>query len=140
MELVGGDAELEQRAVAHVEQAASGLSLDEPPSTYTSRLLLVLMEFLGNPDPFREVKQEQNKAARPLAQRADAELERAAESLHMALMLAAAGNVIDPGPRHTFAIEDALKELRFARDDSALLLERLKQAERGCTYWITRVR
>ena len=113
-----------------MEQAAKGLSLDEPPSTYTSRLLLTLMEFLDNPDPFREVKREQNEAARLLAQRADAGLRQAPDPLHMALMLAAAGNVIDPGPRHTFVIEDALKELRFAHDDSALLLERLTRTER----------
>ncbi len=133
--LVGGDKELEQRAVAHVTAVARNLSLDEPPSTYTSRLLLALMEFIGNPDPFREVKKEQNRTALPLAAKADAEIGGSADgfeprSFRSALMLAAAGNVIDSGPRHTFAIEDALEELRFAHDDSALLLERLKQAKR----------
>lgn len=124
--LVGVDETQVERAAEHATAAAQGLSLDEPPSTYTSRILLAAMEFLKSDDPFHEQKREQNEHAAPLAAEAERELAKTAEPLGTALMLAAAGNVIDSGPRHRFRIEDALEDLRFARDDSSLLLERLR--------------
>jgi uncharacterized protein with ATP-grasp and redox domains len=128
--LVGADSAIEEQMVARLEQVAMGLSLDEPPSTYTSRILLAAAEFLGTEDPFVEVKQKQNRKAGPLARQADEELEQTDDPLLSALMLAAAGNVIDSGPRHQFRIEDALDDLRFSRDDSGILIERLAQARR----------
>jgi uncharacterized protein with ATP-grasp and redox domains len=128
--LVGADSAIEEQMVAGLEQVAMGLSLDEPPSTYTSRILLAAAEFLGTEDPFVEVKQKQNRKAGPLARQADEELEQTDDPLLSALMLAAAGNVIDSGPRHQFRIEDALDDLRFSRDDSGILIERLAQARR----------
>ncbi len=126
--LVGADRATEERLVAHLQVTAKGLSLDEPPSTYTSRILLAAVEFLGTKDPFVEVKQEQNSNAVPLARQADEELGQTDDPLLSALMLAAAGNVIDSGPRHQFRIEDALDDLRFAHDDSRTLFERLAGA------------
>ncbi|MBN2536674.1 DUF89 family protein, partial [candidate division WOR-3 bacterium] len=104
---------------------APTLDLAEPPSTYTSRILLAAMDELGDRDPFVAVKREQNDLARPLAEAADRELGDGPGDLRRALALAAAGNVIDSGPRHEFPVEAALERLSFARDDSELLLERL---------------
>ncbi|UCG42455.1 MAG: DUF89 family protein [candidate division WOR-3 bacterium] len=129
-ELVGADAATEDYLVTQLHDVAKDLSLEEPPSTYTSRILLAAMEFLGTEDPFVEVKQEQNRKAGPLARQADRELDRTDNPLLSALMLAAAGNVIDSGPTHEFRIEDALDDLRFSRDDSGLLIERLAEAKR----------
>ncbi len=123
--LTGGDRALEDEVVAHVTSVAERLSLDDPPSTYTSHLLLAAMDRLGTPDPYREAKIEQNRSAAALAGEADRQLGPGDEGLRRALELAAAGNVIDSGPRHRFRIEDALGELRFAHDDSDELLERL---------------
>ncbi len=128
--MVGGDEELERKAVERVKEVAKGLSLDEPPSTYTSRILLAVMSLLDSTDPFKQMKAEQNRAARPVAEKADREIAESSEPLKTALMLAAAGNVIDPGPRHSFSIDDALKDLRFAHDDSDMLLERLSRARK----------
>jgi uncharacterized protein with ATP-grasp and redox domains len=123
--MVGGGPDLEQRVVERVERLAPELDLGEPPSTYTSRILLAAMDELGDGDPFRNVKQEQNELARPLADAADRELGDGPEDLRRALMLAAAGNVIDSGPRHEFPVEAALERLHFEHDDSRQLLERL---------------
>ena len=65
--LVGADAETEDRAAEHVMAAAKDLDLDEPPSTYTSRILLAAMRLLRSDDPFRGQKQEQNAQAAVLA-------------------------------------------------------------------------
>jgi uncharacterized protein with ATP-grasp and redox domains len=128
--LVGADRATEERLVAHLQDIAKDLSLEEPPSTYTSRILLAATEFLGSQDPFVEVKQEQNRKAGPLARQADEELDQIDDPLLSALMLAAAGNVIDSGPRHQFRIEDALDDLRFSHDDSGMLVDRLAKARR----------
>lgn len=106
------------------------LDLSAPPSTYTSRMLIATMELLGKRDPFRAIRQEQNRRAQEWAERYDAELERCPEPLKIALALAAAGNVIDVGPRHRFDLEATLSRGRFAHDDSGLLFERLKGAKR----------
>jgi uncharacterized protein with ATP-grasp and redox domains len=126
--LLDAGPDLERRVVERVERMAPDLSLDEPPSTYTSRILLEAMDELGSSDPFEGVKQEQNDEARLLAEQADRELGDGPGALHQALMLAAAGNVIDSGPRHEFPISDALAQLSFARDDTRLLLERVGEA------------
>ncbi|OYD16679.1 hypothetical protein CH330_02145 [candidate division WOR-3 bacterium JGI_Cruoil_03_51_56] len=130
VKMVGGNEELERKAVERAGAVAKGLSLDEPPSTYTSRILLAVMSLLDSSDPFKQMKAEQNRAARPVAEKADREIAESPEPLKTALMLAAAGNVIDPGPRHSFSIDDALKELQFAHDDSDMLIERLDHSKR----------
>jgi len=126
--LLGVGPDVERRVVERVERIAPGLSLDEPPSTYTSRILLEAMDEMGTHDPFEKVKAEQNDEARVLAEQADRELGEGPDALYRALMLAAAGNVIDSGPRHEFPISDALARLSFARDDTPLLLERVREA------------
>lgn len=125
VKLVGGGQEDERRVVARIERLAPELDLAEPPSTYTSRILLAAMDELGDRDPFVAVKREQNELAWPLAEAADQELGDGPDDLRRALMLAAAGNVIDSGPRHQFPVEAALERLHFAHDDSEALLERL---------------
>ena len=128
--MVGGDGELEQKVVRHAEVVAKNLSLEDPPSTYTSRILLTVMDLLRNPDPYKQLKAEQNRVVRPIAEKAEREIDEGPEALKAALMLAAAGNVIDQGPRHSFSIDDALSRLRFVHDDSAMLMARLGRASR----------
>ncbi|MEO0070075.1 MAG: ARMT1-like domain-containing protein [candidate division WOR-3 bacterium] len=111
-------------------QVAENLSLNEPPSTYTSKLLVATMEFLGNRDPFAKVKEEQNRRAQEMAARLDEKLAEGDEGLKVALKIAAAGNVIDVGPGRSFDINDLLARLHFAHDDSDLLIARLKKARR----------
>ncbi len=128
--LVGGDEALEQRVIETLLPGFDGLDRSEPPSTYTSHILLAVMELLDERDPFRAVKQQQNDRAQPIAEALDRELGDGPRALATALALAAAGNVIDSGPGHKYTIEDALSHLHFAHDDSALLLDRLAQAAR----------
>ncbi|MEO0078003.1 MAG: ARMT1-like domain-containing protein [candidate division WOR-3 bacterium] len=128
--LVGGDQALEQRVIETLLPGFAHLDQSEPPSTYTSHILLAAMELLDERDPFRAVKQQQNDSARPIAEALDRELGDGPSALVTALALAAAGNVIDSGPGHKYTIEGALSHLHFAHDDSALLLDRLTRAAR----------
>ncbi len=126
--LAGGDSAVADRVAAYVSVGARSLSLDEPPSTYTSHFLLAAMGLLDEPDPFAALKADQNRAAADTAGRLDRELDRTSEPLKAALELAAAGNVLDSGPRQEFSLDEALAESAFARDDSARLVATLAHA------------
>lgn len=127
--LSGGDSTVADRVVAYVTVGARNLGLDEPPSTYTSHILLAAMGLLDEPDPFAGLKADQNRAAGEAAARLDRELDSVAEPLKAALELAAAGNVLDSGPRRSFSLDSALAELAFARDDSDRLFAALARAK-----------
>jgi len=130
IQLSGCDEKRKDEILKRLNRLKDRLDLNEPPGTYTSRLLLATMEFLGVPDPFAEIKQEQNRRAGEMAERLDEEIERSEEPLRRALMVSSAGNVIDVGPGHSFDIKELLAALGFAHDDSPLLLTRLASAER----------
>lgn len=93
-------------------------------------MLIAAMEFLGNKDPFRQVRQEQNERSREWAKRCDAELERKEAPLKAVLVCAAAGNVIDVGPRHRFDFAATLARAGLVHDDTARLQEKLQKARR----------
>lgn len=128
--LCEGDKEKAQMLKKELLRIADTLSVNDPPSTYTSKLLVATMDFLGERDPFARIKEEQNQQAQEMAARLDGGLKEGDEGLKMALKIAAAGNVIDVGPGRSFDIKDILASLRFAHDDSDLLIERLKKARR----------
>mgnify|MGYP005835100009 CR=1 FL=1 len=130
VELCGGGEEIRQQVRERLEKMKPELDLSAPPSTYTAQMLIATMELLGKRDPFRSIREEQNCRAQEWAERYDAALERCPEPLKTALALAAAGNVIDVGPRYQFDPEATLSRCRFAHDDSGLLFERLKRARR----------
>ncbi|MGQ9678028.1 MAG: damage-control phosphatase ARMT1 family protein [bacterium] len=130
VQLCGGGEETLQRVREQLGEMRRELDLSAPPSTYTAKMLVATMELVGNSDPFRSIREEQNRRARDWAEMYDAELEKSSQPLKMALALAAAGNVIDVGPRHRFDFEENLARCGFANDDSSLLFERLKRANR----------
>ncbi len=128
--LCGGDEQKAQVLRQRLLHIAEKLSLDEPPSTYTSKLLVATMDFCGEGDPFAKVKEEQNQEGQEMLARLEGKIGDGDEGLKGALKIAAAGNVIDVGPSRSFDIKELLSSLRFAHDDSDLLIERLKKARR----------
>lgn len=130
VELCGCGEEMLPRVRERLKKMRPELDLSAPPSTYTSKMLVATMELLGKRDPFRSIREEQNRRVQEWVERYDAKLERSPEPLKTAFALAAAGNVIDVGPRHQFDAEETLARCRFAHDDSDLLFERLKRAKR----------
>ncbi len=128
--LVKGDENGWDRVKQELNRLMQKLDLSEPPGTMTAKMLVRTMELLGTADPFREIKQEQNRQAAELAAALDGQLSRDDAGLRRAMMLAAAGNVLDVGPGRRFDINQLLASLRFARDDSGLLIERLSKVRR----------
>ena len=106
------------------------LSLDEPPSLFTSQVLLETYAALGVDDPFAQVKKQMNELGSRSADAARSKIERTNDPMHTAILYAAAGNVIDIGPRATFDLDAALANLHFKRDDYRTFRDRLHGAER----------
>jgi damage-control phosphatase, subfamily I len=104
------------------------LTLDEPPSLFTSRVLLDTYAALGVEDPFAEIRKQMNELGRKTAEMARARIERSDDPLHTAILYAAAGNIIDVGPRASFDLDGALEHLHFRHDDYRVLREKLRTA------------
>jgi hypothetical protein len=130
VQLVTGDEDRLLSITHRVLDRIQELSLDEPPSLFTSRVLLETYAALGVEDPFAQVKRQMNEAGSKAAEAARTRIERTNDPLHTAILFAAAGNVIDVGPQASFDLDAALTLLRFKRDDYKVFRERLHGAER----------
>ncbi len=122
------------QALAAGKQALAvleNLSLDEPPSSFTSRVLVAVYQFLGNADPFRSEKLRQNRLGRSFSRRAKEAIKKSKDPLRTALHYAAAGNIIDVGTQDSFDLNVALKKAqaeRFAIDHYPVFKKQLKTA------------
>jgi hypothetical protein len=105
------------------------LTLDEPPSRFTSRVLLEAYAALGTDDPFAEARKQMNELGARAAARARAKIEQAGDPLHAAMLFAAVGNVIDIGPQSSFDVDAALANPHFQHDDYRLFREKLHGAQ-----------
>jgi damage-control phosphatase, subfamily I len=105
------------------------LTLDEPPSLFTSRVLLETYAALGVEDPFGAAKKKMNELGSRAADIARAKIEHTSDPMHTAILYAAAGNIIDIGPRASFDLDAALASLHFKHDDYRIFRDRLHGAE-----------
>ncbi len=132
--LINGNPDDEVRVQKHLLRLKDELNLAEPPSTYTSKMLVAVMDLLGVSDPFQRIKEEQNRRAMELVAELAEEIAKSEAPLRTALLLAAGGNVLDVGPRHNFDIKGVIKGLRGVERSNPsipdLLLHRLKQSRR----------
>lgn len=126
-QLVRGDENGWDRIQQQLGVVVRELDPSEPPGTMTAKLLVKTMELLGISDPFRQIKQGQNRQAAELAAELDRRLGRDEAGLKRALMLAAAGNVLDVGPGRKFELAAFVDSLRFAHDDSEQLIQQLNR-------------
>lgn len=106
-----------------------GLTLDEPPSRFTSRVLLEAYAALGSDDPFAQARKTMNELGAKAAERARDRIAHTPDPLHTAILYAAAGNVIDVGPQASFDLDAALVGLHFKHDDYREFRDRLHGAE-----------
>jgi uncharacterized protein with ATP-grasp and redox domains len=105
------------------------LTLDEPPSRFTSRVLMEAYAALGSEDPFARARKTMNELGAKAAERARDRIAHTPDPLHTAILYAAAGNVIDIGPQASFDLDAALANLHFKRDDYREFRDRLHGAQ-----------
>lgn len=104
------------------------LSLDEPPSIFTSRVLFDTYELLGEKDPFVSAKKLQAELGKKAANLTKPKIDKSSDPLHSAIFYATIGNVIDSGPHETFDLEKALNRTHFNYDDYRRFKEKLASA------------
>lgn len=100
------------RILGAIAAEVQGLSADRTPSYNSTLILQRLNQMIGLPDPFRQAKQESNRAAEKALDRAIRTRQQDGDALLGALKLAVAGNVIDMGIIEDYDIDAGLGEAR----------------------------
>ncbi|MCP4130510.1 MAG: DUF89 family protein [bacterium] len=92
----------------------------------------LIRESIGNPDPFKALKQEFNELLLSHYSELQEKVTASADPFNTALRLAIGGNIIDFGSQHSFDVMQTLEQVlekEFAIDDSKLLKEEIARAE-----------
>ncbi len=111
-------------------EMAGSLSLEDPPSIFTSYIIREVYNYLKNSDPFFELKKEMNKIGKKKASEAKVLIEKEKDRIYGAIKYAACGNIIDIGPQDNFDLEKHIRNLSFKRDDYKIFKEKLKGANK----------
>lgn len=93
------DTALQREILNKVMGLLSELRLDVSPPEIARRTHRLVRELSGNPDPYKDLKQEYNTRALALLPELRARIEQAGDPLELAVRLSIAGNVIDFGAK-----------------------------------------
>ncbi|MHB8124564.1 MAG: damage-control phosphatase ARMT1 family protein [Desulfitobacteriaceae bacterium] len=133
LNLVGIEGERAQQFVRSILPMINGMDPQRSPAENATVLLHKVNELLGDPDPFRQAKQESNNLALGMLPKLRKIVQESADPLHTACQIAVAGNIIDMGILPNFdvnaSIEDALAS-EFAHNDSQLFQRQVEAARR----------
>jgi len=94
---VTDDEAIQERVLREALRAASELDLRTTPAAVGQQIHRLIRQLTGNPDPYREVKEQFNRAALALYPEMKQRVESSPDPLETALRLAIAGNIIDFG-------------------------------------------
>ncbi len=123
------DIEKQRRTMRKVLIKLSKVSFDVPPAKNTYIVHEMVKRITKNNDPYRKVKERDNRKALKLYPSLKEEVSKSRDKLLTATRLAIAGNVIDYGPSSRFDVEDALvSSQRLAIDDFSILRKKLDKA------------
>ena len=121
---VTDDARVHEEVMRRVLELASRLDLRQPPPVTGQEIHRILRKVTGNPDPYKEVKEQFNRFALNLFPALKKQVKHSADRFQTAVRLAIAGNVIDFGVRSTVSeqdVYDAIEEVLRAKIDRAAL-------------------
>jgi|UniRef100_A0A7C6ED98 uncharacterized protein with ATP-grasp and redox domains len=128
--MLSNDEELLIKVTKQALSIIPNLSLTEPPSLFTSRVLFAAYEVLGTRDPFASVKKEQAKMGKRASRLLKAKILKSPDPLHSALFYATLGNLIDSGAQETgLTLDTALNRTNFHYDDYTHFKEKLSSAK-----------
>jgi len=86
----------------HALDTASQLTLDDPPSKFTSQVLAKVYELLNTDDPYQAIKKQQNEIGKNIYNLVRNQISKTQEPIHTAIKFAAMGNIIDVGPAEIY--------------------------------------
>ncbi len=121
-------------------EITSHLSLQDPPSKFTSQVLKEIYQILTFNDPFELIKKAQNELGKNIYSFAQKEIKNSTDPLHLAISFAACGNIIDVGPADIYSVANqsvslteeiqSLAQQRLAIDDYKIFKEKFRTAEK----------
>lgn len=87
----------------HALEIASQLTLQDPPSKFTSQVLARIYALLNTDDPYESVKKAQNELGKKIYTLVSKEVLKSPDPIHTAIRYAACGNIIDVGPAEIYS-------------------------------------
>ena len=108
------------------------IEYDQSPPVLGRKMHGLIREFLQNPDPYHQIKEDYNHMMLGLYPEFRGMINGSPDSFDSAMRLAIAGNVIDFGSQNQLDAMDTIKrvmEARLAIDDSLLLKDDLHKAD-----------
>jgi damage-control phosphatase, subfamily I len=124
----------------HALENAAQLTLQDPPSKFTSQILAKVYELLKTDDPYEATKKEENEIGKKIYNSVHKEIQKNSDSVHLAIKYAASGNIIDVGPAQIYTAYDPkqtiLDEINklitqpLFVDDYRIFKEKFRSAER----------
>jgi uncharacterized protein with ATP-grasp and redox domains len=90
----------------HALENAAQLTLQDPPSKFTSQVLVKVYELLNTDDPYVTIKKTQNETGKKIYGLVQKEVNKSPDPIHYAIKYAACGNIIDVGPAEIYSSHD----------------------------------
>lgn len=108
--LVSDDESFHYRCLIEAAKILTGAQRDMTPPQMGERIYGMVRRLSGNLDPFGEQKKEQNRVVEALLPWLRETVAAAGDPLLMAVRLAIAGNIVDPGAQESFDLERSVME------------------------------
>jgi uncharacterized protein with ATP-grasp and redox domains len=108
---MGLSAERTETLLAEVQRELAQIPSDVTPPVRASRIHALVRELSGDPDPYRDAKNEATRHALSLYPRLRLLLDRAGDPLDTAVRLAIAGNIIDLGVASEYDLEASIERV-----------------------------
>jgi len=111
----------------------SRIDTEQPTPIIAREIHAMIRNYLDEPDPYKQQKEQSNKQATALIKSLRQKLNASDDPVGLSLRYAIAGNIIDYGPGHTFDIEQTISHLEEAElgiDHSVELIEKINGADK----------
>lgn len=133
--MAGDDPLMHRKVMDAVAADIPSMDINESPAVLSLCLYRYAREFSGNPDPYKEIKREQNAMALALEPELDALVAESDTPLLTAIRLAAAGNIIDLGVMNTEEIDPRQEIIRAMKTTPAIdHSDRFMRSLEGCEH------
>ncbi|MBU4193797.1 MAG: ARMT1-like domain-containing protein [Actinomycetia bacterium] len=108
--LVSDDESFHYQCLIEAAKILTRVERDMAPPQMGEHIYGMVRGLSGNPDPFREQKKEQNRVVEALLPWLRETVAAAEDPMLMAIRLAIAGNIVDPGAQESFDLERSVTE------------------------------
>lgn len=105
------DEGLQEEVLREVARCMINLSFESKPPEIAHKIYQIIRKVTGNPDPYRKIKEHDNKLVLEMYPWLKELVNKSEDSLYTAVKLAVAGNIIDYGVNHEFHLRDTVKSV-----------------------------